>query len=120
LFADKKIGGFMKMDVQEIVVDGKTYVPKETMQDIVGDLKIVILQRGWVMIGNLERIGNDCKLHNASVVRKWGTTGGLGELANEGPKSETKLDKCFGVVEFDYLTVIAAISCRGEVWQKGR
>ena len=81
-----------------------------------GDLKIVVLQRGWVMVGRLERNGSECKLHNASVIRCWGTTKGLGEIAQEGPKSSTKLDKCGGTVEFDYLTVVCAITCKESVW----
>ena len=107
----------MKMDVQEIVVDGKTYVPKETTQEFNGELKIVILQRGWCMAGILERNGNDCKLHNSSVIRKWGTTHGLGEIAKNGPTPKTELDKNYGLVDFDYLTVVASITCEATKWQ---
>jgi len=107
-----------KMNVERIVVDGKEYVPVESVQEFTGDVKIVILQRGWVMVGRFERTGNDCKLHNASVIRKWGTTKGLGELAERGKLSNTVLDKCYGVVEFDYLTTVATISCREEVWKE--
>lgn len=106
-----------KVDISEIVVDGKKYVPVNTVKEFEGDIKIVILQRGWIMIGKFERNGNDCKLHNASVIRNWGTTKGLGELADGGATKDTKLDKCYGVVEFDYLTVCAMISCNKNVWQ---
>lgn len=50
----------MKQEVPEIQINGTTYVPK-SMQPVVqpnGDLKIVVLQRGWVMVGRLERNGN--------------------------------------------------------------
>lgn len=105
-----------KIKVDELVIDGVTYVPKDSVQkEFAGDLKIVILQRGWVMIGKFERSGNDCKLHNASVIRVWGTTKGLGQLALEGPQTGTKLDKC-GLVEFDYLTTISVISCNPNKW----
>ena len=40
----------------------------------------------------------------------------LGEIAKGGPTSSTKLDKCFGIVEFDYLTVVASIACQEEKW----
>jgi len=33
-----------------------------------------------------------------------------------GPTGSTKLDKCNGVVQFDYLTVIATIDCKGDKW----
>ena len=105
-----------KADISKIVVDGKEYVPVDSMQEFTGDIKIVILQRGWVMIGRFERNGSDCKLHNASVIRKWGTSQGLGELARKGKLSDTVLDKCFGVVEFDYLTAVAVLSVKEDVW----
>jgi hypothetical protein len=80
------------------------------------EIKIVILQRGWVMVGRFSRVGSDCKLHDASVIRIWGTTRGLGEIAQNGPTEKTILDKC-GTVEFDYLTVVAAISCEAKKWE---
>jgi len=103
---------------KSIVVNGITYIPASEQLKIEhrGDYKIVALQRGWVMIGKLERKGNECKLHDASVIRNWGTTKGLGELAKEGPKPNTKLDKCYGIVEFDYLTVVATIAVDGSIW----
>lgn len=99
--------------MKTITVDGVTYAPLENE----GELKIVILQRGWIMVGKLERKGSDCKLYNASVIRNWGTTKGLGEIANGGPTKDTKLDPCNGIVEFDYLTVVACISCDEKKWK---
>ena len=81
----------------------------------VGDWKIIILQRGWIYVGRLERDGNECKLHQASNIRLWGTTKGLGELVN-GPLTTTKLDKCNGVVEFNYLTVVCTLAVNPEKW----
>jgi hypothetical protein len=110
----------MKQEVQEVSINGVCYVRKDSVQqeELKGDIKIVILQRGWVMIGRFERSGSECKLHNASVIRSWGTTKGLGELALNGKTDSTKLDKCNGLVEFDYLTVVATISCKEEIWSK--
>lgn len=107
-----------ELHADQIIVNGKTYYSqKPNMVEYVGNIKIVILQRGWVMIGRLERNGSECKLHQASVIRNWGTTNGLGELALEGPTSSTILDKCNGVVEFDYLTIVAAITVNEDVWK---
>jgi len=108
----------MDAKLNEVEINGTKYVPKGSeKQDITGDIKIVVLQRGWVMVGRFERNGSDCKLHNSSTIRTWGTTKGLGELAESGPLSATKLDKNNGLVEFDYLTVIASVSCREEKWE---
>lgn len=104
-----------KINVQEIVIDGTTYVPKSSQVSYEGEIKIVVLQRGWVYIGRFSRSGNDCKLINASCIRAWGTTKGLQELVN-GPTSKTVLDKCDGVVEFDWLTVVHTISVNDKKW----
>lgn len=101
--------------MESITVNGVTYhAHKQT--EFAGELKIVVLQRGWVLIGAFERYENNCKLHNAFVIRFWGTTNGLGELAKDGPTSSTKLDKCYGVVEFDYLTMVLSISVDESKW----
>ena len=99
----------------EIIIDGVKYIPASKKESI-GGIKIVILQRGWVMIGRFEKEGTECKLHNASVIRVWGTTKGLGQLANEGKQKETILDKCYGLVQFDWLTVVAIIDCKEDIW----
>ena len=78
------------------------------------DVRICILQRGWVMVGVFTKKGPQCFLDNASVIRRFGTTTGLGQLVN-GPLPETKLDPC-GHVEFHELTVIAMIKCAEEKW----
>jgi len=103
---------------ESIMIDEQKYVRADKVKSIDSPIKIVILQRGWVMIGRFERSGNDCKLHNASVIRIWGTTKGLGELAKYGPKASTKLDPTYGVVEFDYLTVVASVSCEETSWKE--
>ena len=99
--------------MKTITVDGVDYAPLT----IEGDIKIVILQRGWILVGKFERKGSDCKLYNASVIRNWGTTKGLGEIAEKGPTSTTKLDPCYGIVEFDYLTVVATIAVNEKKWE---
>jgi hypothetical protein len=98
----------------EIIVNGIEYVRKEKPEN--PDIRIVILQRGWNMVGRFEREGADCKLHDASVIRCWGTEKGLGQIAKNGPTSKTILDKTHGVVEFDYLTVVSTIACEGKEW----
>ena len=107
-----------KTEINEVEINGVLYVRKDSVtskQEFDGDIKIVVLQRGWVYIGRFERNGNDCKLHNAYNIRVWGTTKGLPELVN-GATTSTKLDKCEGVVEFDWLTVVHTIIVNKERW----
>lgn len=110
----------MKVEQTEIEINGIKYVQKNSIQNskqFEGDIKIVILQRGWIYIGKFEKIDNLCKLHNAYNIRTWGTTKGLCELVH-GPTSTTKLDKCEGIVEFDWLTVIHTITVNKEKWNQ--
>jgi hypothetical protein len=109
----------MEADVNEVIINGKVYVAKESVveKDTNSDIKIVVLQRGWIVVGRFSREGTQCQLSNASVIRQWGTTQGLGEIAEGGPTATTKLDKCRGVVKFDYLTVILTIDCEAGKWQ---
>jgi len=107
----------METEIDKIIIKGITYVPESSVKkEFDGDVKIVVLQRGWIYIGVFERTGNDCKLHNAYNIRSWGTTKGLPELVH-GPTSSTKLDKCEGTVEFDWLTVIHTITVNKDKWK---
>lgn len=56
--------------------------------------QIVILQRGWVVLGDVSYGPRSDILHikNASIIRQWGTTKGIGQLAIQGPTDKTILD----------------------------
>lgn len=82
-----------------------------------GSVRICVLQRGWVVVGKFTQRGSECRLTNASVVRTWGTTKGLGEIAQEGPTSKTVLDKTPDVV-FHELVGVFQIICKADKWEK--
>jgi hypothetical protein len=106
-----------KDDKVQITIDGIEYVRKDSDEPTNSNIKIVVLQRGWVFIGRWSEDGDNCALDNAYVIRVWGTTKGLGELALEGKQSSTKLDKA-GRVEFHRLTVVATLNAKEELWEK--
>ena len=81
-----------------------------------GEIRICILQRGWIYVGKYYRKGNNCSLENASCIRAWGTTKGLGEIAEEGPTSNTKLDST-PTVNFHVLGEICTILCNPKKWK---
>lgn len=56
--------------------------------------QIVIAQRGWVLIGDVSPTEDHFTISNCSVIRRWGTERGLGQLADSGPTESTVLDKC--------------------------
>lgn len=76
--------------------------------------QIVVLQRGWVVVGDVAEVGDKVIIDNASVIRNWGTTKGLGELV-EGPTSSTKLDPA-GTVTAHQLAVVFTLDVNAEKW----
>jgi len=91
---------------------------KKTASELVK--RIVIGQRGHVWIGDVEEETLDqLRLVNASAVRRWGTTAGLGQLAKEGPRPNTVLDAC-GTVRVHPLAVVGQLDCDVEAWRAKR
>lgn len=94
-----------------VTIGGIDYAPVSKPSEVV----IAVLQRGNVVVGRITRDGDEITLTDAHVVRYWGTTNGLGEIALDGPTSKTKLDKA-GTVRFHALTVVMLIDCTAERW----
>lgn len=79
--------------------------------------QIVILQRGWVIVGDVSRDGIEFVVEDAAVIRQWGTTNkGLGFLAEEGPQAQTVLDPC-PTWRVHELTVIGRLDCNEDAWR---
>lgn len=77
--------------------------------------QIVIAQRGWVFVGDVERSGDDVTINNAQCIRRWGATKGLGELAKNGPQKNTVLDD-MGTVRLHQLAVVASLDVEVTKW----
>lgn len=75
---------------------------------------IVVLDRGFVYVGQVECDADWCVITNARNIRYWGTKNGLGELVN-GPLKETKLDKV-GMVRAPMRAVISVIDADEKAW----
>lgn len=80
-----------------------------------GDIKIVVLDRGFVYVGAVKLEGDFVTITNARNIRKWGTTKGLGQLVN-GPLSGTELDKT-GTVKAPVRALIALIDVDQGKWK---
>ena len=72
--------------------------------------KIVVITSGWVVMGDVTEHNDRLTINAASVIRTWGTSAGLGEIALNGPTSATVLDPA-GVVEVYLSAVIMQIPC---------
>ncbi len=77
--------------------------------------QILVLQRGWVIVGDVTQDGDYLTIDNCSVIRVWGTTKGLGEIAINGPTSKTKLDPC-PTNTVHVLTTVTRMDCASENW----
>jgi len=78
---------------------------------------IVIADRGFVWVGQIEHDGEWCVVRDARCIRVWGTTKGIGQLALDGPTSKTTLDNA-GCVRIPARAVIGIIDTEAAKWQK--
>jgi hypothetical protein len=80
------------------------------------NVAIVVMQNRFVSVGVLEQQDGWLILDNAQVVRRWGTTRGLGEIAENGPTKDTKLDPT-PRQRIPLHTVIKVIDCVEKKWK---
>ncbi len=78
-------------------------------------MKIVIVDRGWVYIGECKYEKDFLVITNAKNIRQWGSTRGLGQLAIEGPTPSTRLDQ-YGTVRIPMRAVISTIDTEAKLW----
>lgn len=96
-------------------IDDVEYVRKDTAQISNSPIKIVVLDRGFVYIGHADVDANFVTITGAHNVRVWGTSKGLGQLANEGPLANTKLD-VVGTVRAPVRALISLIDVDASKW----
>lgn len=84
---------------------------KKKTSNPLGPQQIVIVARGWVFVGNVTESSDRITITNARNIRYWGTTRGLGQLAESGPTPTTKLDP-IGTVIVPMRAVIGIIVCK--------
>ena len=79
-------------------------------------VRIVIADRGHVWVGRVVTDDEWVYVRDASAIRIWGTTKGLGEIAEGGPTAKTVLDKC-GEVHIARRALIALSPCKESAWK---
>lgn len=99
---------------ESIMIDDVKYVRADAVPDTKGDVKIVVLDRGFVYVGRVSIDGDFLIIANAKNIRFWGTTKGLGELVN-GPLKDTKLDPV-GTVRAPMRALISLIDVVESKW----
>jgi len=98
----------MNITIEELtaLIGAKSTPQKQDMGQ-----NIVVLDRGFVYVGNVTIEGDFAVITDAKNIRYWGTKNGLGELTN-GPLAETKLDP-IGAVKAPMRAVIHFVPCKG-------
>ena len=76
---------------------------------------VVVVDRGFVYVGDTVCDADWCIITNAKNIRVWGTTNGLGELALNGPTTHTKLDP-ITTVRIPMRAVISVIDTEASKW----
>jgi hypothetical protein len=84
-------------------------------------LYIFVMERGFVLVGIPEQDKDDFlfwKLAHCGVIRLWGTTRGLGQLAVEGPQGKTVIDREPDGTAISKNAIYRRIPCDMRSWQK--
>jgi hypothetical protein len=76
--------------------------------------RIVVVDRGWVVVGNCIDHGEHIRVEHARCIRVWGTERGLGQLMS-GPTSETKHD-WMGRIDVPMRAVIFTLIVADDAW----
>jgi len=95
--------------------------PKEALKTLAdaieaiprGSRHIVVLDRGWIFVGNLSTEGENYTLTNVLNVRTW-KQGGFGALSLSAKEAEAVLDKS-APLKFHRSAVIFTVPV-GEAW----
>lgn len=84
------------------------------MSETNNDIRIVVLPHGWVVVGEYAEAAGEVVLNRSMVIRRWGTTKGLGELVS-GPTKSTVLDPA-GTLRCAAANVVFSLPCEAGGW----
>lgn len=87
------------------------------VEDPKGEIEIVVLDRGWVVVGQVSIKGEEVVIKKGHVIRRWGTTNGLGQIAQEGPTADTKLEAA-PLIKTTLGAVVCRFGCDQDKWDK--
>ena len=102
------------MEPNTIKINEVEYIRKDQLEATKGNIKIAVLDRGFVYVGDTKLEGDFLIITGARNIRIWGTTRGLGQLVN-GPLKETKLD-VVGTVRVPIKALISLIDVEQSKW----
>jgi hypothetical protein len=104
-------------EIEKILGSKECSKPSPSNESTDHGLQIIILDRGYVYVGNVSIDDNWVLITTARNVRRWGTTKGLGELAANGPLKDSIIDPV-GTVRAPLRALIGLIECEASKWTK--
>jgi len=99
---------------ETITIDDVKYVRADSRPNTEGEIKIVVLDRGFVYVGAVKIADGFIVITGARNIRVYGTSKGLGELIS-GPTKDTKLDYA-GTVRAPLHALIHTIDVEQAKW----
>lgn len=83
-------------------------------------MNIYVMTNGFIVCGQPREAGPGAilTLDNCGVVRRYGTTKGIGELAERGPLGETVIDSEPDGTTVNMLYVMRVLPCNEPAWSK--
>ena len=100
-----------------IKIDEVEYVRSDSFEVVPTTKQIIVLQRGWVVVGDVQKTETEVYINNCSIIRIWGTSKGLGQIAENGPTDKTKLDPCPPVIVHP-LSVVLYMNVNESAWSQ--
>ena len=84
-----------------------------------GEIRILIIDGGRNIVGRLYRhpdLAFHWRVESSRIIRQWGTTEGLEQIANDGPTPNTKLDRACNVT-VPFRAVVEILDTTEELWE---
>lgn len=101
--------------METMEINGKQWVPADSVEVKPSEIQIVKMPYANDVVGRVVDNGDYLEIFDAAVIRRWGTTNGLGEIAMGGPTSDTVLDGC-PRIKVEKTAIIYTIDCVCEAW----
>lgn len=103
-----------------ITLDSVEYVRADSITQPAGapsPVQIVVIDGRWNIVGKVEHHKDgSLTITSASVIRYWGTTKGLGQLAQSGPTTKTILDSV-GIIRVPAHSVLLCVDSKADLWR---
>lgn len=101
--------------MEAITINGEDWVKADSVDVSPSEIQIVKMPYANDVVGRVVEHDGFIEIFDANVIRRWGTTNGLGEIAVNGPTQKTILDSC-PRVKVEKTAIIYTVDCVEDKW----